>query len=134
MKRSLIISLIVLVNNNITRTTADDGEGELNASCNSDKDCRYFGYLCKQNTCQCDQWYIPDKDNKICVGGVDQKCLYDEHCIDGAYCMNQVICKCKRDKSHILDQGFVCAGNSTAHQITVLLLLATTISGIFTII
>lgn len=42
--------------------------------------------------------------------GVDQKCLYDEHCIDGAYCMNQSICKCKISSSQPLDHGLVCAG------------------------
>lgn len=44
--------------------------GELNSPCRSVKDCRRFGYICKNNrTCQCDQWYIPDLQLRKCVGG-----------------------------------------------------------------
>ncbi|KAF5295306.1 hypothetical protein FQA39_LY13171 [Lamprigera yunnana] len=110
---SRIIFLLV-IGNHIIQAQYDNGEGELNDSCTSERDCRSFGYMCKLNTCQCEQWYIPDKDKKMCVGGVDRKCLYDEHCIDGAYCMNQIVCKCKRNRPLPLDQGFICSGANTS--------------------
>ncbi|KAF5301019.1 hypothetical protein FQR65_LT09002 [Abscondita terminalis] len=131
---NLMIPLVFLINNAIPFICGDEGEGELNFICNSDKECRYFGYVCKQNTCQCDQWYIPNKESKMCVGGVDQKCLYDEHCIEGAYCMNQVICKCKHDRSQVLHQGFVCAGNSQTSQIKSAFLFLMAIAASLTVV
>ncbi|XP_071050829.1 uncharacterized protein [Onthophagus taurus] len=81
-----------------------------NEHCISNKDCRPFGYICKNNkTCDCDRMYSLDVYKTQCVGGVDQKCIYDEHCIIGAFCMNQAICKCKETTPVILENGMVCA-------------------------
>ncbi|GJQ69568.1 hypothetical protein Trydic_g6664 [Trypoxylus dichotomus] len=89
---------------------------ELNGACANTKDCRPFGYVCKNNkTCECGEMYKVDLYKKQCVGGVDQKCIYDEHCIEGAYCMNQEICKCKESTPFILDEGMVCA-RSNIHK------------------
>lgn len=46
----------------------------------------------------------------VCVNffvGVNQKCKYDEHCIEGAFCENQKTCKCKDDFVASLD-GSAC--------------------------
>ncbi|KAK9758760.1 hypothetical protein QE152_g632 [Popillia japonica] len=93
---------------------------ELNGACRTAKDCRPFGYICKNNkTCDCSEMYRPDVYKKQCVGGVEQKCTYDEHCIEGAYCMNQEICKCKELTPFILEEGMVCA-RSNIHSNTIL--------------
>lgn len=45
------------------------------------------------------------------VLGVNQRCLYDEHCIEGAYCENQSVCKCKDTSPFPLEDGLICSGN-----------------------
>ncbi|KAG5892839.1 hypothetical protein JTB14_032432 [Gonioctena quinquepunctata] len=71
-------------------------QGELNEPCTLVTHCRDFGYYCGQNrTCQCLMGYIPNKYQDKCVGIIDKKCKYDEHCVEGAFCMAQSICKCK---------------------------------------
>lgn len=43
---------------------------ELNGACRTAKDCRPFGYICKNNkTCDCSEMYRPDVYKKQCVGG-----------------------------------------------------------------
>ncbi|XP_056642385.1 uncharacterized protein LOC130897807 [Diorhabda carinulata] len=72
-------------------------EGELNDPCTVVGECRHWAYLCSRNrTCQCiSPYYRPNKYWDKCVGIIGQKCQYDEHCIDGAYCKQQQICECK---------------------------------------
>lgn len=40
---------------------------------------------------------------------MNQRCVYDEHCIEGAFCMNQAVCKCKNSSPIELEDGLVCA-------------------------
>lgn len=49
-------------------------------------------------------------NNLIRILGVNQKCQYDEHCIEGAYCMNQSLCQCKEDTPFSYEDGLVCSG------------------------
>ncbi|XP_017776261.1 PREDICTED: uncharacterized protein LOC108562414 [Nicrophorus vespilloides] len=99
--------------------------GEFNDKCRSTRDCRHFGYVCRDNrTCQCDFLYIPDSERKTCVGGVNQRCIYDEHCIEGAFCMNQAICKCKDNNPIELEDGLVCAGCASILPCFLLLLIS----------
>lgn len=37
--------------------------------CKSKNDCKDFGYVCQKNSCQCEQWYVPDKEKGVCLGG-----------------------------------------------------------------
>ncbi|XP_023022413.2 uncharacterized protein isoform X1 [Leptinotarsa decemlineata] len=74
--------------------------GDLNDPCQLVEQCNnfgnYHGYYCGQNrTCQCMMNYVPNKHRDKCVGIIDQRCVYDEHCIEGAFCLNQNSCKCK---------------------------------------
>ncbi|CAG9860993.1 unnamed protein product [Phyllotreta striolata] len=75
-----------------------DYEGELNDPCQIVKECRQHAYLCSSNrTCQCLPFYRPNKYWDKCIGIIGQKCKYDEHCIEGAYCKHQQICECKEN-------------------------------------
>ncbi|KAJ8958290.1 hypothetical protein NQ318_017436 [Aromia moschata] len=71
--------------------------GKINDKCRTVQECGNFGYLCARNrTCQClHPLYVPNKEGEECVGIIDQKCRYDSHCIEGAFCEGQKICKCK---------------------------------------
>ncbi|XP_018580321.1 uncharacterized protein LOC108917972 [Anoplophora glabripennis] len=88
--------------------------GELNAKCRTVGECRNFGYLCAKNrTCQClSPLYIPNKYGDKCVGLIDQKCKYDDHCIEGAFCNHQTTCKCKENLS--LDENGLCSNSNIA--------------------
>ncbi|KAJ3660061.1 hypothetical protein Zmor_011716 [Zophobas morio] len=67
-------------------------------SCKKNSQCGTFGYLCGQNdTCQCGPFYVLNSYGDKCVGGIGQKCRYDEHCIEGAFCEIQMSCQCKDD-------------------------------------
>jgi hypothetical protein len=98
--------------------------------CNNKRDCgTSFGYVCGQNqTCYCDQFYILSSYGDKCVGGlllllskylgtcdssikypgVGQKCRYDEHCIEGAFCEYQIRCQCKEDL-YPTEAGLACS-------------------------
>lgn len=52
------------------------------------------------------------KNMLIFVAGINKKCTYDEHCIEGAYCMNQLVCKCKDTTPNLSDDGSYCSGTS----------------------
>ncbi|XP_031337206.1 uncharacterized protein LOC116166390 [Photinus pyralis] len=112
---SFYLTTCILINT-FTTTGSDMTGGELNFTCSSVDDCRNFGYICKENLCQCQERYVANEIKKTCVGGIGEKCLYDEHCIDAAYCMNQSICKCKTTRPFVTNNGLLCsaAGNIQA--------------------
>ncbi|KAK9881929.1 hypothetical protein WA026_018124 [Henosepilachna vigintioctopunctata] len=92
----------------------EDTTTELNKFCRNRNDCPEFGYWCNRNmTCQCVGLYIPNPAKTKCIGGVGQKCLYDDDCIERAYCEKQTKCKCKK-KFHPTDDGLVCVRNEGA--------------------
>ncbi|KYB29179.1 hypothetical protein TcasGA2_TC034553 [Tribolium castaneum] len=68
-----------------------------------------FGYICGHNqTCRCDRNYILNSYGDKCVGGVGQRCRYDEHCIEGAFCQFQIKCECK-DELYPSENGLACS-------------------------
>lgn len=99
-------------------------------TCSNKYDCGEFGYICGHNqTCGCDRFYVLNSYGDKCVGGacicqffinirhervagVGQRCIYDEHCIEGAFCQYQVKCECKNDL-YPSENGLVCSSNST---------------------
>lgn len=44
------------------------------------------------------------------VAAVDQRCYYDIHCAENAYCHDQQTCKCKPETPVLGDDGFSCSG------------------------
>lgn len=63
--------------------------------------------------------------------GVNQKCIYDEHCIEGAYCHHQSACKCKDSSPYAFEDGLICSStydirrNRTCHTLVEIKLKST---------
>lgn len=106
-------------------------DGELNDPCQMVQECRHFAYLCSSNrTCQCiSPYYRPNKHWEKCVGVIGQRCQYDEHCIERAYCKEQKICECKLglvpsdDKTECSDSARVAPTNYMVVPLMILLYL-----------
>lgn len=95
----------------------------LNGRCRTVDECKPIGYFCGRNeTCQCRSGYRPDEKWTKCTGYVGSKCIYDHHCIEGAYCAGidgRATCKCQEDEDYFLsDDGQTCISGavSTHHQ------------------
>ncbi|XP_053667416.1 uncharacterized protein LOC128717422 [Anopheles marshallii] len=92
----------------------DSLPGELNEYCRTSQDCRQYAHVCdtRKQTCDCAEGYQPDETNRICLGAVGRRCLYDSHCITNAYCKGQMICTCKREYGFLADDNWSCQASS----------------------
>ncbi|XP_044756494.1 uncharacterized protein LOC123315025 isoform X2 [Coccinella septempunctata] len=105
---AFLLGILTIVISWICTSANDDSSMEINRHCQGRQDCPEFGYWCDGNmTCQCAGMYIANTDKTRCLGGVRQKCLYDDDCIKNAFCERQTMCRCKR-KYHPSDGGLVC--------------------------
>ncbi|XP_050072202.1 uncharacterized protein LOC126560084 [Anopheles maculipalpis] len=106
--------------------------GELNEYCRTAQDCRQYAHVCdtRKQTCDCAEGYRPDETNRMCLGAVGRRCLYDSHCITNAYCKGQMICTCKREYGFLADDNWSCQASTAVHSVhitrpVVILLLLT---------
>uniref|UniRef100_A0A182Q9D7 EGF-like domain-containing protein n=1 Tax=Anopheles farauti TaxID=69004 RepID=A0A182Q9D7_9DIPT len=88
--------------------------GELNEYCRTSQDCRQYAHVCdtRKQTCDCAEGYRADETNRVCLGAVGRRCVYDSHCITNAYCKGQMICTCKREYGFLADDNWSCQASS----------------------
>ncbi|ENN79325.1 uncharacterized protein LOC109535019 isoform X2 [Dendroctonus ponderosae] len=103
---------------------------ELNGDCFHVKQCYQIGYLCARNrTCQCGFGYVVNEKRTKCIGVVGSRCIYDSHCIEGAYCTGREgweVCKCREEDNFIPSEDLmscVDASSNVPHLPTIFLLL-----------
>ncbi|XP_045467484.1 uncharacterized protein LOC123675948 [Harmonia axyridis] len=120
-----IVGLFTILLTWICTSANEDEPNDLGRSCRMKTDCPEFGYWCNVNrTCQCLGLYIANKEETRCLGGVRQKCMYDDDCIKNAFCENQTMCRCKK-KYHQSDGGLSCIKNSASRSIFPVFLIPT---------
>lgn len=76
----------------------------------SPRDCRSSAYICINGQCDCSLGYRPNELNDSCVGGIGQRCMYDNHCVTNAYCRDQLVCACKDTHPLVSDDYWSCSG------------------------
>ncbi|XP_058130388.1 uncharacterized protein LOC131284340 [Anopheles ziemanni] len=101
-------------NNRTAGRYTNSQPGELNEYCRTSQDCRQHAHDCdgRKQTCTCAEGYRPDETNRVCLGAVGRRCLYDSHCITNAYCKGQMICTCKREYGFLADDNWSCQASS----------------------
>ncbi|XP_058059353.1 uncharacterized protein LOC131210166 [Anopheles bellator] len=88
--------------------------GELNEECRLSQDCRQHAYACdaRKQVCSCAEGYRADDAERMCLGAVGRRCMYDSHCVTNAYCKGQMICTCKREYGFPADDNWSCQASS----------------------